>query len=135
MRCRPTPPAARLRAVAAALGAVLALGWSVGCSGDPPPPAAAPGGFCEALADLGGPVEDDISHFGEVAALEDLAPNSDLADALAAMGRSVKASVDTSADTDDLWADPEFAQSVAVVADFWLEECAETTGPPEDAGP
>ena len=111
-----------------------ALGWVVGCSGDPPPPAAAPGGFCEALADLGGPVEDDVSHFAEVAALEELAPNSDLAEALAAMGRSVKASGDNGADTDDLWADPEFTLSVSVVAEFWLDECADANGPPGDAG-
>lgn len=75
--------------------------------------------FCEALADLGGPVEDNVSHFAEMATLGDLAPNSDLADALAAMERSVKASGDTGADTNDLWANPEFEQSVDMVADFW----------------
>jgi hypothetical protein len=136
MRHAPTPLAARLGFAAGVLG-VAALVWATGCSGTPAapaPPAAAPGGFCEALADLGGPQGDEAGYYREVATLGGLAPTRELADALDTIGRNVEASGGDETDIDGLWANPDFARSVSAVAEFWVAECVDATDPPDTAG-
>jgi hypothetical protein len=112
-----------------------AIVWAAGRSGDPPPPAAAPGGFCEALANLACPRNNGIGCFTEVATPGALAPTDELADALATIGTNLEAPGGTDPETADLRADPEFARSVNAVADLWATECVKGTVPRDASGP